>query len=89
MNMKTKQWQDTYKSRVKFYADTPKDEKNKFFCWQVNSISDAEELLLYFLKKKFIIRAAWFENINVSTGEVVDNLKYDTVALLDKYCAKK
>ena len=73
-----------YLSRVKFYADTPMGEKNKYFCWDIDSILSAEETVLRFMAKKWVIRAVWFENINTETGEITDNLRFNMSDLLDK-----
>jgi len=53
--------------RLKFYADTDK-EKNKFFCWKINSIMDLDARLKYFMSKMYI-RSAWYEFIDTETGE--------------------
>jgi hypothetical protein len=66
--------------RLKFYADTSK-EKNKFFCWKINSIMDLESRLEYWMKRVYI-RAAWYECIDTDTGEVI-NQRIDLVHFTD------
>ena len=65
--------------RIKFYADTDK-QKNKFYCFKINSIMDLQPRLMYWMKKVYI-RAAWYECID--NGIVVNNDKIDLVLLLD------
>jgi len=48
---------------VKFYADTPRGEKNKKFTFKVKNYAHAIDLAAKFVQEKgFIIRAAWYEN---------------------------
>lgn len=66
-----------YKTFLLFYADTPGDanhtpEKNKLFKWEIPSIVQWRERLEYWIKRKFIIRSAYVEEINTSTGEVTN-----------------
>lgn len=63
--------------RLKFYADTPTGEKNKYCCWDISSIMDLEDRLIYFMQKGWNIRAAWYEKIDTDTGEVKENSKID------------
>lgn len=44
---------------VKFYADTPKGEKNKLFKWRTFGHNGVRTCLMYWMKKGFYIRAAW------------------------------
>lgn len=60
--------------RVKFYADTDK-EKNKFYCWKINSILDLEDTLINFMSKGWLIRSAWYEKFDNETGEVLENTR--------------
>jgi hypothetical protein len=55
--------------RLKFYADTTRGERNKFFCFSIASRSELDERLDYWIDKGFYIRAAWHESINEQTGE--------------------
>ena len=55
--------------RIKFYADTPRGEKNKFFCFSIELLS-LEQSIKNFLSKGFNIRALWYEKTNTDTGEV-------------------
>jgi len=61
-----------WKSYLIFYADTPKNEKNKLFKWDIVSIIYWRERLKYFIKKGFIMRAVYLEEINTVTGEVTN-----------------
>jgi hypothetical protein len=65
--------------RLKFYADTPQ-QKNKFFCFTINSMFDLEARLNYWLSK-FYIRAAWYEC--KEDGKVISNDKIDLIAFVD------
>jgi len=56
--------------RLKFYADT-ETEKNKYFCWKINSIMDLETRLKYWMKKMYL-RSAWYECIDTDTGETTN-----------------
>lgn len=74
--------------RIKFYADTPRGEKNKLFCFKADLLT-LEETLMRFLRKKFVIRAAWFEQIDTETGELLTNQRIPTETLqsiFDKVC---
>lgn len=55
--------------RLKFYADTPRGEKNKLFSWTIKSILDLPARLNYFTNKGYYIRSAWYESIDEDTGE--------------------
>lgn len=68
--------------RLKFYADTD-TEKNKLFCFKINSIVDLPERLRYFLESKRFgyIRAAYYECIE--NNVVVENRKIDLVSFAD------
>jgi hypothetical protein len=69
--------------RLKFYADTPRGEKNKYFCFKINSILDLEGRLIYWLKKGMYIRSAWYESIDEETG-LIQNQKIDLVKFVDE-----
>ena len=74
-----------YNSRIKFYADTPRGEINKYHCFKVRNIFEVNEALLRFVSKGYIIKACWYEKIALDTGKVIDNMKIDMVAFLDKH----
>jgi hypothetical protein len=63
--------------RLKFYADTPNGDKNKFFCFKIPSIIEIDKRLLYFMKKNWYIRSAWYECIE--DGKVKNNWQIDLV----------
>jgi len=44
---------------LKFYADTPKGERNKLFKWRCHGPNGVRLCLLRFIKKDFYIRAAY------------------------------
>ena len=69
--------------KLKFYADTPRGERNKLFCWDV-SILHLEDAIFRFFARGFVIRAAWYENVNQETGRVT-NERIDTEGLFDKF----
>ena len=65
--------------RIKFYADT-KEQKNKFFCFKINSIMDLQPRMMYWMKKVYI-RSAWYECIE--NDVVISNDKIDLTQLVD------
>jgi hypothetical protein len=71
--------------KLKFYADTPRGEKNKFFCWNV-SILQLEEALYRFFARGFVIRAAWYETINTETGVHENTRIRDLQGIFDRFC---
>lgn len=75
----------TYKERLKFYADTGR-EKNKLFCWKLpNGILSITEALNRFFAKGWHIRAAWYEKIDINTDKVIENSRIDVIIEFDKY----
>lgn len=80
------------KEQLKFYADTPKGEKNKLFCFEVN-ILELENAVKRFLIKGFNIRAAWYQKTNIITGEIKENTRLNIEniqnSLIDKYVKSK
>lgn len=70
--------------RLKFYADTPEGERNKYFCWKISSIATLKDALWGFLDRGWNIRAAWYEKIDCSTGEVLVNTKLNIIAEIDE-----
>ena len=79
---------ETYLCRVKYYADTPM-ERNKYFCYNIRSILDVENHLFKVFDKGWHIRAAYFENIDQSTGEIIENTKINLKELILNYGEKK
>ncbi len=74
--------------RIKFYADTPRGEVNKQFCFKTDLLT-LEETIMRFIRKKFVIRAAWFEQINTATGERITSQRIPPETLqsiFDKVC---
>jgi len=69
--------------KLKFYADTPRGERNKLFCWKV-SILHLEDAIFRFFARGFVIRAAWYENVNQETGQVT-NERINIEELFDKF----
>lgn len=61
---------------LKFYADTPRGEKNKQFTWTIKGMVDLTDRLKYFIKKGFYIRAAWYEYTDPET-KLRENQKID------------
>ncbi len=52
-------------NRLKFYADTPIGQNNKFFVFDVSNYEHAVDLAAKFVQEKgFVIRAAYYENQN-------------------------
>ena len=79
---------DVFSERLKFYADTPM-EKNKYFCWELSSILSLKDALWRFFDKGWNMRAAYYEKINKTTGEVIENKKLNIAPLLEAYCDEK
>lgn len=74
-----------YRERVKFYADTG-IEKNKLFTWVLpNGILSIRNTLNRFFSKGWRIRAAWYEKIDIATGEILENTPLKVNELLDEY----
>jgi hypothetical protein len=78
----------SYNERIKFYADTPQ-QQNKYFCYKITSILTLKEALWRFFDKGWNIRSVWYEKIDLSTGEVVDNLKIPLQEYLNEYIQEK
>lgn len=76
-----------FRERLKFYADTPK-EKNKYFCWNIDSILTLKDALWRFFDKGWNIRSAWYEKIDLNTGEVT-NTRLNLKEQLDEYLKEK
>lgn len=54
---------ETPTQKVKFYADTPRGDKNKLFTYPVKDYEHAFDLVAKFVQdKKFIVRAAFYIN---------------------------
>ena len=74
-----------FEDRLKFYANTPRGERNKLFCFKIVSIIHLEEALGRFFMKGFDIRAAWYERIDKNTREVRENTKIDVHKTIEMY----
>jgi len=74
----------SYNERIKFYADTPQ-QSNKYFCYKISSILTLKEALWRFFDKGWNIRSAWYEKIDLNTGEIVENTKMNIQEHLDEY----
>ena len=77
------QKEKVYSERLKFYADTQK-EKNKYFCFEVTVLS-VKEAIWRFFSKGWTIRAMWYEKINLSTGEIVENSKLNIQSMFEEW----
>jgi len=84
-NMNTNTNNPVYIERIKFYADTPRGEKNKYFCFKTDLLN-LEAALFRFFEKGFLVRAAWYEKINTETGEI-ENLKLDLQTSFNRFMA--
>ena len=73
-----------FQERIKFYADTPRHEKNKFFCFEC-SMLHCKEFLYKFFFNGFSIRAAYYEKTEIETGKILENLKFNIPDLKEKY----
>ena len=56
--------------KIKFYADTPKGEKNKLFVFSCNILS-LEDCLYRFILKGFYIRSAYYQ-LEKDDGEIIN-----------------
>jgi len=70
--------------RLKFYADT-EDAPNQYFCYKLGSIIDLNPSIYRFLLRGWRIRAAWYEVINMETGEVLENTKLNMDNINEAY----
>jgi hypothetical protein len=73
-----------YLERIKFYADTPHNEKNKFFCFKLTSIISLEDAIYRFIALGFLFRAVYYEKIHEDTGEI-ENQKIPTETIQELY----
>lgn len=76
-----------FNERLKFYADTPK-EQNKYFCFKITSILSLKDALWRFFDKGWNIRSAWYEKIDLKTGEIT-NTRIDLQKEMDEYVQQK
>lgn len=74
-----------FRERIKFYADTPRGEKNKLFCFDT-SVLTLKETVWRFFNQGWSIRSAWYENINLTTGEVIENTKLNVQSMFEEWC---
>ena len=77
-----------YRERLKFYADTNR-ERNKYFCFDIKSVLTLKEALWRFFGKGWNIRSAWYEKIDLATGEVIENTRLNVQELCDEFCNQK
>lgn len=63
-------------TQLKFYADTPRGERNKLFCWKLKKPENLSICLAYFYLKGFRYRAAWLcKGIISISVEIPENMK--------------
>ena len=79
---------EIFSERIKFYADTP-IEKNKYFCFKITSILALKEALWRFFDKGWNIRSAYYERIDLSTGEIMENAKINVQKEMEEYVEAK
>jgi hypothetical protein len=79
---------NAYNERLKFYADTPQ-EANKYFCYKITSVLSLKDALWRFFDKGWNIRSAWYEKIDMNTGEILENTKLNLQELLNEYTTEK
>ncbi len=60
--------------RIKFYADSPKGEKNKQFCFKTNLLCLEDSVKRLFIQG-YSFRAVWYEKIDSETGEIIENTR--------------
>jgi hypothetical protein len=66
--------------RIKFYADTPRKEKNKLFCFKC-SLLNLEDCLMRFILRGFEIKAAWYEKIECTSGLIIENSRINNLQI--------
>ena len=75
----------TGKNWLKFYADTPRGERNKLFVFNIRDYEHAIDLASKFVREyHFKVRAAWYENpygISVRFDNVHDLLIWPDVLI--------
>lgn len=57
-----------FTERLKFYADTPRGEKNKLHCFYVSAFK-LKDALFRFWARDYHIRSAYYDKTNTETGE--------------------
>jgi hypothetical protein len=72
------------KEQLKFYADTPRGEKNKYHCYAC-SLLHLQETLSRFFEKGYNVRAAWYQSLDTETGAVISNERIDVPKLFDEF----
>lgn len=77
-----------FTERLKFYADTPKGEKNKLHCFKV-SLFTLEDAYFRFLATGYNIRASWYEKIDTESGVIAENCRLNDKELLEKFISLK
>lgn len=66
---------NTYINKLKFYADCADGSRNKLFSWSINSVIDVESRIIYFLKKGYQIKAAYFCEYSSIDGHEISSKK--------------
>jgi hypothetical protein len=67
-----------FKDYLKFYSDTLKGEKNKYFCFQINFLY-IEESILYFIHTIGNLRSCWHEQKNITDNTVISNSRIKNI----------
>lgn len=70
--------------RLKYYSDTPRGEKNKYFVFECN-ILKVKEFLFLRIQEGHKIRACFYEKITLPDRVVIENKKINLQWLVDNY----
>lgn len=63
-----------FKTRLKFYADTPSGQRNKLHCYSCD-LFNIEAMIKRFTIKGYIIRAAFFETLSEDGATCISNVR--------------
>lgn len=63
-----------FKTRLKFYADTPSGQRNKLHCYNCD-LFQIEAMLKRFTIRGYIIRAAYFETLSDDGKTCISNVR--------------
>ena len=63
-----------FKTRLKFYADTPSGQRNKLHCYECD-LFNIEAMIKRFTIRGYIIRAAYFETLSDDGKTCISNVR--------------
>jgi len=71
-----------FTERLKFYADTPRGEKNKQFCFKIGLLT-LKDSIKRFIIKGFVLKSVYYEKIDTGTGELLENTRIPPETIQD------